>query len=59
MVKNDICLGSTSKENALFQKVCPKKRTHMPPMSIIGPTCTEPYELFKSHKVVKIAANTK
>ena len=27
MVKNDICLGCASKQNAFFQKICPKKRT--------------------------------
>ena len=30
MVENDICLESESKQNALFKKMCPKKRTHAP-----------------------------
>ena len=30
MVENDICLESESKQNALFKKTCPKKRTHAP-----------------------------
>ena len=34
MVKNDICLGGASKQNALFEKLCPET---MPPMSRIGP----------------------
>ena len=36
MVKNNVCLGGASKQNALFQRICPKKHTH-PPMYKIGP----------------------
>ena len=28
MVKNNICLKECKQANALFQKMCPKKRTH-------------------------------
>ena len=36
MVKNDICLGGASKQNAFFEKSAPKN-AHMPLMSRIGP----------------------
>ena len=29
-IKNDICLWGASKQSALFQKICPKKCTHIP-----------------------------
>ena len=28
--KNDVYLGAASKQNAIFQKICSKKRTHAP-----------------------------
>ena len=39
MVKNAICLRGASKQNALFQRMCPPKNVPMPPMSRIGPAC--------------------
>ena len=37
MIKNDICLGHTSKQNALFSKIMHiAKNTPMPPMSTVG-----------------------
>ena len=30
MIKNAMSLGGASKLTALFQKMCPKKRTHAP-----------------------------
>ena len=37
MVKNDICLGGASKQNAFFSKNVPQKIAPMPLMSRIGP----------------------
>ena len=37
MVKNDICLGGASKQNAVFFRKCALKSAPMPPMSRIGP----------------------
>ena len=41
MVKNDICLGGASKQNALFSENVPPKNAPIPPMSRIGPAITE------------------
>ena len=44
MVRNDFCLGGASKQNALFQKMCPKKCPHAP-NDRIGPAKLNPVEL--------------
>ena len=41
MVKNDICLGGTSKQNVSFLKKFAPKNAHLPLLSKIGPDCTK------------------
>ena len=44
IVKNSICLVGASKQNALFSKMYPKKRTHIPNV----------WNMLCSHKLVKL-----
>ena len=47
MVKNDICLGGTSKQNGLFPKKCAPKNVPMPSLSRISPARKKDMDLRK------------
>ena len=49
MVKNDICLGSASKQNDLFSENVPAKKAPMPGMCRIGPVGVLPGFVMQPH----------
>ena len=48
MVKNHICLGGASKQNAIFWKKSAPKNAPMHPMSRIGPVSQRVFYLFRN-----------
>ena len=47
MVKNGICFGSVSKQNALFSKKCATNNAPMPSLSRIGHVFVNKYRQIK------------
>ena len=45
MLKNGICLGGASKQNAFFPEKCAPKNAPMPSLSRIGPAIIVEYKL--------------
>ena len=52
MVKNDICLGGASKQNALFSKKGAQKNAPMPSLSRIGPACN--FRILRFHRTLRL-----